>query len=57
MQEVAGQLMDELVTPICTQLHLKNESLLHEQAEPLDVGAPGGNRTHITGSEDQGFVH
>ena len=37
MQDEAAQLMDELVTPICTQLHPKNESLLSEQAQPIDV--------------------
>lgn len=39
MQDEAAQLMDELVTPICTQLHPKNESLLIEQAKPPDMGA------------------
>lgn len=39
MQDEAAQLMDELVTPICTQLHPKNESPLLEQAHPPDVGA------------------
>ena len=39
MQDEAAQLMDELVTPICTQLHPKNESLLEKQAQPLGVGA------------------
>ena len=34
MQDEAAQLMDELVTPICTQLHPKNESLLEKQAQP-----------------------
>jgi len=38
MQDEAAQLMDELVTPICTQLHPKNESPLEERAQPLDVG-------------------
>jgi integrase len=38
MQDEAAQLMDELVTPICTQLHPKNESLLIKQAKPPDVG-------------------
>ena len=39
MQDEAAQLMDELVTPICTQLHPKNESPLEERAESPDVGA------------------
>ena len=38
MQYEAAQLMDELVTPICTQLHPKNESLLNEQAQAPHVG-------------------
>ena len=38
MQDEAAQLMDQLVTPICTQLHPKNESLLQEQAQPPDTG-------------------
>jgi integrase len=38
MQDEAAQLMDELVTPICTQLHSKNESLLEKQAQPQDMG-------------------
>ena len=38
MQDEAAQLMDELVTPICTQLHPKNESPLAERAQPPDAG-------------------
>jgi hypothetical protein len=43
MQDEAAQLMDELVTPICTQKHPKNESLpsntVAKQAQAPDVGA------------------
>ena len=42
MQDEAAQLMDELVTPICTQLHSKNESLLEKQAQPQDMGVKRG---------------
>jgi hypothetical protein len=38
MQDEAAQLMDELVTPICTQLHPKNESLFEKQAQGPDLG-------------------
>jgi integrase len=38
MLHEAAQLMDELVTPICTQLHPNNESLLDEQGQAQDVG-------------------
>ena len=41
MQDEAAQLMDELVTPICTQLHPKNESQLEELAQPPDTGVKG----------------
>jgi integrase len=39
MQDEAARLMDELVTPICTQLHPKKESPLEERAQAPDVGA------------------
>jgi integrase len=38
MQDEAAQLMDQLVTPICTQLHQINESPLKERAQPPDMG-------------------
>jgi integrase len=38
MQDEAAQVMDELVTPICTQLHPKNENPLDEWVQPTIVG-------------------